>query len=125
MAPNGDVFVAETSEGDIKVFRPDGATGAASPAKMYAKDLEGPFGMAFYPPGDAPRWLYVATTSAVFRFPYRSGDLAGAMPEHVVDLDISDGGHLTRDIAFSPDGKRMFVSVGSQSNDAEDRPEHG
>ena len=46
----------------------------------------------------------------------------GPKPEHVVDLDISGGGHSTRDIAFSPDGKRMFVSVGSQSNDAEDLP---
>ena len=122
VAPNGDVFVAETAEGTIKVLRPVEATGAAGPAKVYATDLEGPFGMAFYPPGGDPRWLYVATTDAVWRFPYRSGDVSGAKPEHVVDLMISEGGHSTRDIAFSPDGKRMYVSVGSQSNDAEDLP---
>ncbi|WP_237479118.1 PQQ-dependent sugar dehydrogenase [Lichenibacterium dinghuense] len=120
VAPNGDVFVAETDEGDIKVVRPTAGTEAAAPARVYAKGLDGPFGMAFYPPGDDPRWLYVATTDAVFRYPYRSGDLAEAKPERVLDLDISDGGHSTRDIAFSPDGRRMFVSIGSQSNDAED-----
>ena len=61
-------------------------------------------------------------TDAIFRLTYRSGELSGAKPEHVVDLDISDGGHSTRDIAFSPDGSLMYVSVGSQSNDAEDLP---
>ncbi len=122
VAPNGDVFVAETAAGDIKVFRPDAATGAAGPAKVYASGLDGPFGMAFYPPGDHPRWLYVATTDAVWRFPYGGEDAAGAKPAPVVDLGISDGGHSTRDIAFSPDGTRMYVSVGSQSNDAEDLP---
>ncbi len=122
VAPNGDVFVAETAEGDIKVFRPDAATGVAGQAKVYATGLEGPFGMAFYPPGDDPRWLYVATIDAVWRFPYRTGDLWGAKPAHVVNLGISDGGHSTRDIVFSPDGTRMYVSVGSQSNDAEDLP---
>ena len=122
VAPNGDVFVAETARGAIRVIRPAAGTGAAGPAEVYAKGLDGPFGMAFYPPGDDPRWLYVATTDAVFRFPYRSGDRAGTRPEHVADLGVSDGGHATRDIAFSPDGRRMFVSVGSQSNDAEDLP---
>ena len=122
VAPNGDVFVAETSEGDIQVLRPDHKTGAAGPPRVFAKHLEGPFGMAFYPPGDEPRWLYVATTDAVWRFPYRVDNLSGPKPERVVDLKISDGGHSTRDVAFSPDGQRMYVSVGSQSNVAEDLP---
>jgi len=122
VAPNGDVFAAETALGDIQVLRP-ARTGQAGPASVYASDLDGPFGMAFYPPGDDPRWLYVATTAAVWRFPYRVGDtMASGKPQHVVDLAISEGGHSTRDVAFSPDGKRMFVSVGSQSNDAEDLP---
>lgn len=122
VAPNGDAVAAETDEGDIRVIRPATGTGAAGPAKVYASALHGPFGMAFHPPGDDPRWLYVATAGAVFRFPYRSGDLAGGRPERVVDLGVSGGGHSTRDVAFSPDGRRMFVSVGSQSNDAEDLP---
>jgi glucose/arabinose dehydrogenase len=122
VAPNGDVFAAETALGDIRVLRPDGA-GRTGPSSVYASDLDGPFGMAFYPPGDEPRWLYVTTTAAVWRFPYQGGDTtASGKPQRVVDLAISEGGHSTRDIAFSPDGKRMFVSVGSQSNDAEDLP---
>ncbi|WP_245501284.1 PQQ-dependent sugar dehydrogenase [Lichenibacterium minor] len=64
----------------------------------------------------------MAPNGVVFVAETDEGDLTGPKPEHVVDLDISDGGHSTRDIAFSPDGKRMFVSVGSQSNDAEDLP---
>ena len=57
VAPNGDLFVAETSEGDIQVVRPDVTTEAAGPPRVFAKGLEGPFGMAFYPPGDDPQWL--------------------------------------------------------------------
>ncbi len=122
IAPNGDVFVAETALGDIRVLRP-GGTGQTGPSSVYASDLDGPFGMAFYPPGEDPQWLYVATTAAVWRFPYRGGDTAASgKPQKVVDLAISEGGHSTRDVAFSLDGKRMFVSVGSQSNDAEGLP---
>ena len=77
--------------------------------------------MAFYPPGPAPQWLYVAETNRVVRFPYRDGDTAArARPEVVVaELAPTSGGHTTRDVVFSLDGKRMFVSVGSQSNAAE------
>lgn len=120
VAPNGDVFVAETAQVDIKLLRPEAGTGRAGSARVYATDLDGPFGMAFYPPGGNPRWRYVARTGAVWRFPYRPRDASGCKPEDVLDLAISDGGHSTRDIAFSPDGRRMYVSVGSQSNVAED-----
>ncbi len=123
VAPNGDVFVAETALGDIRVLRPDDRTAQAGAVSVFASNLDGPFGMAFYPPGEDPQWLYVATTAAVWRYPYRRGDTtATGKPEHLVDLPISDGGHSTRDIVFSPDGSRMIVSVGSQSNDAEDLP---
>ena len=47
VAPNGDVFVAETDKGDVMVIQPAAGTGAAGPAKIYAKDLDGPFGMTF------------------------------------------------------------------------------
>jgi glucose/arabinose dehydrogenase len=77
--------------------------------------------MAFYPPGVSPQWLYVAENNRVVRFPYREGDTtARARPGVVVpDLAPTSGGHTTRDVVFSLDGKRMFVSVGSQSNVAE------
>ena len=118
VAPSGDVFVAESAAGRIRVLRaPDGATQAAQ-NEVFASGLEGPFGIAFYPSGPNPEWVYVAETNRVVRFPYRSGDLhARGAPETVVPrLAPTTGGHDTRDIVFSLDGKRMFVSVGSSSN---------
>ena len=120
-APNGDVFAAETAAGRLKVLRaPDGVQKAAS-ATVWAQGLDRPFGVAFYPPGSNPQWLYVANANAVIRYPYRSGDLTPRGPAQVIvpRLAASAEGHSTRDIAFSPDGRWMFVSVGSQSNDAE------
>jgi glucose/arabinose dehydrogenase len=115
-APNGDSFLAESEPGDIKVFR--GITSDSKPqqVEVYATGLKRPYGLAFYPPGNDPKWLYVGDTDAVIRFPYQNGDLKARGPaEHIVDLP-SGGGHWTRSVQFSPDGKRMFVSVGSASN---------
>ncbi|HYK42402.1 MAG TPA: PQQ-dependent sugar dehydrogenase, partial [Thermoanaerobaculia bacterium] len=90
-----------------------------------ASGLERPFGIAFYPPGPNPQWVYVAETGQVVRFAYQNGDLRARSKPQVIVADIPSGGrlrgggHWTRDIAFSNDGRRMFVSVGSHSNDAE------
>jgi glucose/arabinose dehydrogenase len=115
-APNGDIFVAESRAGRISVLRPDGASAKKS---VFASGLNYPFGIAFYPPGADPQWIYVADTGAVMRFPYRSGDLAPRGEPQTVVPHLPLGGHATRDIAFSPDGATMYVSVGSGSNDAE------
>ena len=118
VAPNGDIFVAETDAGQIRVLR--AADGAAKPSanEVYAGGLDGPFGIAFFPSND-PKWVYVANTGSVVRFPYKAGDLkASGKPETIVAELPHGGGHTTRDIAFSPDGKRMLISVGSASNDA-------
>jgi glucose/arabinose dehydrogenase len=118
-APNGDLFVAETRAGRIRILR--AADGAPKPqiSKVYASGLSHPFGIAFFPDGDDPHWVYVANTDSVVRFPYRSGDLtASGKPETVV-ARLPNGGHSTRDIAFTPDGTRMLVSVGSEGNDGE------
>ncbi len=121
VAPNGDIFVAETSAGTVKVLRsPDGATEVFRQS-VFATGLEGPFGIAFYPPGPAPQWVYVAQHNSILRFAYQPGDLkARSRPDIVVArLAATTGGHTTRDLGFSLDGKRMFVSVGSGSNVAE------
>jgi glucose/arabinose dehydrogenase len=118
-APNGDVFVAETRAGRIRILR--AAEGASKPQarEIYASGLDRPFGIAFYPRGDDPQWVYVANTGSVVRFAYRAGDLkAPGKPETIV-ANLPRGGHSTRDIAFTPDNKRMLVSVGSDSNDGE------
>ena len=121
LAPNGDIFLTETAVGAVKVLRPsaDGATAAS--VETFATGLNLPFGMAFYPAKN-PKWLYVAETNRVVRYPYKVGDQkASALPEIVVPelSPVGTGGHFTRDLVFSPDGKRMFVSVGSGSNVAE------
>lgn len=116
-APNGDYFVAESDPGDIKVFR--GVSGDSKPQQVetFASGLDQPYGIAFYPPGPDPKWVYVGDTNAVVRFPYQNGDLkARGKQEHIVDLPHSLSGHWTRSVQFSPDGKKMYVSVGSVSN---------
>jgi glucose/arabinose dehydrogenase len=121
-APNGDFFLAESSSGKIRVFRGINSKGAAQHMEIFATGLTQPFGIAFYPPGPNPKWLYVGDTNAVVRFPYQNGDLKARGPQQkLADLPsgglLHGGGHWTRDIAFSGDGKKMYVSVGSNSND--------
>ena len=115
-APNGDIFVAEGDSGRIRVFRGITSDGKPEQAAIYASGLKHPYGLAFYPPGPEPQWLYVGNTGEVVRFAYHSGDLkAGGGPQHVAELP-GRGGHWTRALDFSRDGKRLFVAVGSGSN---------
>jgi glucose/arabinose dehydrogenase len=119
VAPNGDIFIAETGAGRIRVLR--AADGEAKPAanEIYASGLSEPFGVAFFP-SDDPKWVYVANTDSVVRFPYHAGDLKASTKAETVVAELPHGGsHTTRDVAFSRDGKRMLISVGSRSNDAE------
>jgi glucose/arabinose dehydrogenase len=117
VAPNGDIFVAETRAGRIRVLRAADGSSKPSATEIYASGLSQPFGIAFFPSGNDPKWIYVANTDSVVRFPYKAGDIkAPGRPETVV-AELPHGyGHSTRDIAFSNDSKRMLVSVGSASN---------
>jgi glucose/arabinose dehydrogenase len=116
IAPNGDIFLAETSAGDIKVFRGMTSDGKPEQVKVFATGLNTPFGIAFYPLGKNPKWVYVANMDSVVRFPYQNGDMTSSgPPQHLLDLP-SGGHHRSRDIVFSPDGKKMFISVGSDQN---------
>ena len=116
-APNGDFFVAEPGPGDIKVFRGIGSDGKAQQVETFTSQLKRPYGLAFYPPGPNPQFLYVGNEKSVVRFPYQNGDLKARGPsEKITDLPGSGGGHTTRAVTFSPDGKKMFVGVGSESN---------
>jgi glucose/arabinose dehydrogenase len=114
-APNGDIFLAETAAGNIKVLR--GMTGDGKPQEVhtFAKGMNTPFGIAFYPASD-PQWVYIANMDSVVRFPYRKDDVIARGPaERLLDLP-SGGHHRSRDVQFSPNDKKMFVSVGSQEN---------
>ncbi|MDE3106135.1 MAG: sorbosone dehydrogenase family protein [Acidobacteriota bacterium] len=121
-APNGDLFLADSAAGQVRVLRGVKPDGKAATVATYAMGLDHPFGIAFYPLGPDPKWVYVANTTSVVRFPYRNGDLKAAGDAQVVVetlpgyAQLRGGGHWTRDLAFSQDGKRMFVSVGSASN---------
>ncbi|CAN5526599.1 sorbosone dehydrogenase family protein [soil metagenome] len=116
-APNGDVFLADTGAGEIKLLRGVGADGKVSTTETFATGLKQPFGIAFYPLGPNPQWVYIGNTASVVRFPYKSGDLKASGPAEVIVPSLpAGGGHSTRDIVFTKDGKRMLVSVGSASN---------
>jgi len=119
IAPNGDVFVADSGNGEIDVFRMT-KDGSVAAKEVFATGLDQPYGIAFYPPGDDPQYVYVANTGNIVRYPYKAGDMkAAAAPEPIVP-ELPTGGHWTRDLAFSPDGKTLYVSVGSGSNVVED-----
>jgi hypothetical protein len=121
VAPNGDIFIAETSANRIRILRAADGADAPSENQIFVDGLDRPFGIAFYPSGDDPQWIYLANNNSVIRFPYRSSDLKarGAAQVIVPSLCDSTGGHSTRDVAFSRDGQRLFISVGSGSNVAE------
>ena len=115
-APNGDFFAAAQNQGEVLVFRA-GPDGKMTQMSVFASKLNLPFGLAFYPAGPNPKYLYVGDTNAILRFPYSNGDLkATADPETVVANLPAGPNHFSRGVVFSLDGKRMFISVGSHSN---------
>jgi glucose/arabinose dehydrogenase len=103
-APNGDIFLTESDPGKILIYRGLGSDGKPQQSATFASGLKQPYGLAFYPPGPEPQYLYVGDVNEVVRF-----------AEHIANLPAG-GGHWTRAVVFSQDGKKMFVAVGSGSN---------
>ena len=128
VAPNGDLFVTESESNRIRVLRDADGDGKPEVVSLFAEGLRQPFGMAFHPATD-PKWLYVANTDSIVRFPYSTGDTkARSAPSDVYDKvsgggRLPGGGHWTRDIVFSRDGSKLFVSVGSRSNVSDNEAE--
>jgi glucose/arabinose dehydrogenase len=130
VAPNGDLFLAESSTGTIRVFRGIGADGKPQQTSVFATGLKEPFGIAFYPSGPDPKWVYIGNTDGIVRFSYHNGDLKASGPsQELAELPgggrLRGGGHWTRDLIFSKDGSKLFASVGSHSNvdDSDTHPE--
>ena len=120
VAPNGDLFVADTMFDAVHVLRIPPGSAKPSREEVFASGLKQPFGIAFYPLGPNPRWVYIANSDGVVRFPYKNGDLkVTGRPEQII-AGIPTTHHYARDIAFSADGHRLFFSIGSGSNAAQD-----
>src|ERR1700751_5969307 len=89
-APNGDLFVVESEpdrsgdSGTVKVFRGVDASGKAKQVATFAAGLKQPFGLAFYPLGPNPKWVYIGNTDSVVKFPYKNGDMKASGPSQVV-----------------------------------------
>jgi glucose/arabinose dehydrogenase len=127
-APNGDLFVAESYSGRIRVLREFSSVGKVVTNEIFASDLTMPYGIAFYPPGPNPEYVYIGNTNSIVRFAYKNGDLKASGPAQVVVAKIPGGnkfggGHWTRSLVFSNDGKKLFVGVGSKSNVGDDDSE--
>ncbi len=110
-APNGDIFVAETGNSQITILRDPQHSGGARQSEVFVDKLNRPFGIAFH-----DDYVYVGNTNEVvrFRFDKQTSKRLGEA-EHILDLP-GGGGHFTRTVAFTPDGEKLFVSVGSSSN---------
>jgi glucose/arabinose dehydrogenase len=139
--PNGDVLVAETnkpadekepaslkgavmqhemkkagagaaSANRITLLRGVGPDGAALSRTAFLEGLNGPFGMAL-----VGKELYVANADALLKFPYQDGQTSiAAKGVKVMDLPAGINHHWTKNVVASPDGKHLYVSVGSNSN---------
>lgn len=136
--PNGDVLVAEAlqpagrpkspfdfamsstmrrakattdhSPNRISLIRDADGDGVAEIHETFLEGLNQPFGMALV--GDT---LYVGNTDSVMAFPYKDGDTRITAKGRKL-MDMKPGGHWTRNLLASKDGKKLYVSVGSQSN---------
>jgi glucose/arabinose dehydrogenase len=105
-SPNGDIFVAEPGGGKITILR----GGRPDQRVTFASGLREPFGLAFL--GDS---LYVGLVDELVRYPYRAAQTAATgKPQHIADLP--GGGHSTRNVIVSADGKKLYLAVGSASN---------
>lgn len=113
LAPNGDVFLSDARANAIYILRDANKDGVAEERFTFAENLSQPFGMAFH-----DNWLYVANTDSVVRFRYTPEQTkAEGEPEKLITL--TPGGynqHWTRNIIFSKDGKKLYVSIGSSGN---------
>jgi glucose/arabinose dehydrogenase len=115
--PNGDLFLADSQGHAIYLLRDankDGRIDNATERFLFREGLNRPFGMAVQKVG-TQTYFYVGNTDGIVRFKYAVGQtkLEGEAEKLV---EVPTGGHWTRDILFSRDGKKMYLSVGSLSN---------
>src|SRR5712692_6430865 len=110
LAPNGDIFLADTGAGDIVVLRDTQHTGGEQEREVFVNNMRRTFVIAF-----RADYVYIGNMNELVRFRYdpKTSKRLGEK-EHLLDLPA--GGHATRSLAFSADGKQLFIGVGSESN---------
>ena len=141
VAPNGDIFISEAntelqgfkriganiigasasqnynkSANRITLLRDTDSDGIADLKSIFLSGLNQPYGMLIL-----NNWFYMANTDALWRYPYKAGQTKIAAPGQKL-LDLPAGGynnHWTRNLKASSDGRKIYVSVGSGTNDAE------
>jgi len=114
-APNGDLFVAQSDAGLVRVFRGISSAGKPEQAQVFASGLHRPYGIAFYPPGPNPQWVYVGNEDSLVRFPYKTGDMkAGGAPQHLADLP--DGSAVEGPAARFTGGVRVARVASEQAH---------
>src|SRR6202789_3340172 len=94
----------------ITVLRDADGDGVADIREVFLEGLNQPFGMALL--GDT---FYVGNTDGVVAFPYTPGATRITAPGRKL-IDFKPGGHWTRSLLPSPDGKKLYAGVGSSSN---------
>jgi glucose/arabinose dehydrogenase len=118
---NGDVLVSEAGGGrnrgnDIIIFGGTKSDGTHETQRVFLKGLNRPFGML-----QLKNWFYVANTDGVYRYPYTAGQLEiSGNGEKILNLPAGGyNNHWTRNLLASGDGSKIYVSVGSGSNNGE------
>ena len=118
LASNGDVFLSEPAANRVSVLRDTDGDGKFEGRWVFAEGLDLPFGMAF-----VDDYLYVANTSSVIRFPYRAGDTKATGKPEVIVPHLPGRGyrqHWTRNLLYDGKAKKLYISVGSQTNVSEE-----
>jgi glucose/arabinose dehydrogenase len=116
LTPNGDVLVTETKQNRIRLLRDTNGDGVADIKNTFASAANGlnrPLGMAF-----ADNSFFLGNTDAVLRFAYAKNqqEIAGT-GRKIADLPASGyNNHWTRNVVVSPDGNKLYVSIGSGTN---------
>jgi mono/diheme cytochrome c family protein len=112
-APNGDLFVADSRIDAVRVLRVSPRRATPLRDEVFARGLKHPLGIAFYPLGSNPRWIYIASSSGLVRLRYRNGDLEATSKPEQITAGIPTIHQYARGVAFSPDGHRLYFSLGS------------
>src|SRR5487761_134454 len=121
-APNGDIFVAESAAGRVSVVRAPAGAAQASQHEVFAGALDRPFGIAFYPPGPDPHYVYVANQSSLVRFPYRRADILEFDPDGGHKQIYASGLRNASDIAFDPASHALIAVVNERDGLGDDLP---